>query len=466
MTAHWSHATARWLGIALLSALVFGILAVTPAAAETDPANSAAAPCLTGDPYNLAELARVLSSTTPSPSPIRIGDHITAQYLGNAKMLDTEEDEVEPGLVRDPSREPAEPTSDTLPLDGSALRVFNNRTLAEFRVTLSDTLLRDIYKCHEQAGLTDAGGPADLGAIEGGWPHFLPLAARGAAPVTAAAAAAVTGPVAPDGWSNGDDSRIVRSPTTLWPWRAISQSASDPNGEQSRCTMTLVGPRHMVTAAHCIVEFGTSNWKTRKLTPGRNGTGAGSEPYGTTRMTTNPPPGTEAWYFVPDPWMNPATTNKWQWDIGAVVVIDRIGEKTGWMGYGAYPASDLNTRNHLNRGYPSCNTDYPERPASCQMARLYGDTKYCKIGEYYNPGSNGWNRNFSVSCDLSRGHSGSAIYHYRYDPALGKTVPVVTAVVSWHECFTCDTGDNYPNHVRRITPWVRDVISWLREEFP
>lgn len=91
--------------------------------------------------------------------------------------------------------------------------------------------------------------------------------------------------------------------------------------------MTLVGPRHMVTAAHCIVAFGTSNWNTWTLTPARDGTT--TKPYGTTSITTNPPPGTEAWYFVPDPWLDPSTTNKYQWDFGAVVVINRIGAQTG-----------------------------------------------------------------------------------------------------------------------------------------
>jgi V8-like Glu-specific endopeptidase len=451
----------------LLTATAVMLLIAAPAAAQApaDTTDLAADPCLTGDPYRLAELTRVLSNASPSTDPIRIGDHITAQYVDHSKMSDTGPDEIEPGFVRDPSREPNEPYTDTLPLDGSAIRVFNTRTLAEFRVSLSDTLLRDIYDCHERTSRTAPGGPADLDIIEGSRWTLLPLL-QGGAGRPAVSAAQVAGPAAPDGWSNNHDSRIVRTQTTAWPWRTISQSASDPNGEQSRCTLTLIGPRHMVTAAHCVVEFGTSNWKTRKLTPGRNGTGSGSEPYGTTRMTPNPPPGTEAWYFVPDPWMNPSTTNKWQWDIAVVVVTDRIGEKTGWMGYGAWSASDLNTRTHYNRGYPSCNTDYPERPANCQIARLYGDTKSCKIGDYYNTGSNGWNRSISVSCDLSRGHSGSAIYHYRYDPKLGKTVPVVAAVVSWHECLTCAPGDDYPNHARRITPWVRDVISWLREEFP
>ena len=120
-------------------------------------------------------------------------------------------------------------------------------------------------------------------------------------------------------------------------------------------------------------------------------------------------PGISAWYIVPDPWLDPNTdssgTNEFQWDIGAVLMLDRLGDQTGWMGYGAFPASDLNNRNQLNRGYPEC--DKIEAPANCQSHRLYGDKEYCDVGYYHHPGSNGWNREFSIDCDMGRGHSGS-----------------------------------------------------------
>ena len=93
------------------------------------------------------------------------------------------------------------------------------------------------------------------------------------------------------------------------------------------------------------------------------------------------------------------------------------------------------------------------------------------IDDYYNPDSDGWNREFSFGCDMSRGHSGSPIYHYRVSSSTGKLVPVVIAVVSWHECFTCSgdadgVDEAYPNHARRLTPWVLGRVSWLREQFP
>lgn len=442
--------------VTLLALCLFGVQDLH--AAPPEPVATSAAPCLADDPFRLADLAAVLSSNTPPSTPVTIGRHITVQFIRSGSMVAGPEDRTGQDNVPTGSPEPREMETSTMPLDGAPMRVFNSRTKFEFRVTMSDNMLKSIYECHESAGLTDAGGPADLGVIEGKRPTFLPALVSAAG---RSAAASAFQAVEPDGWSNNNDSRVVRSPTTLWPWRAIAQVAGN---QDSRCTMTLVGPRHMITAAHCIVPFGTSNWSSWTLTPGRDGVSL--LPYGSTSISPNPPAGTEAWYFVPDPWLNPNTTNKYQWDIGAVVVLDRVGDQTGWMGYGAYSASDLNKRDHYNRGYPSCQSDYVEKPAGCQTARLYGDTKTCKFGSYYNSGSNGWNRNISVSCDLSRGHSGSAIYHYRYDSKLEQTVPVVTAVVSWHECLTCDKDDDYPNHVRRITPWVRDVISWLREEFP
>ncbi len=426
---------------------------------------TAAAACLSGDPYDLAQLAQVIGRASPPSTPVIINEHLRVEFVQSGNMVDAD-DVMGRGSTPAGSSQPRESAVSASRMDEVAMRVFNTDTGFDYRVTMSNAMLQDIYGCHERNGLTEAGGPGDFGAIEGVFPMYLPLLQR-----ESAGASAVRGelnaPVEPAGWSNNDDSRIVRTPTTLWPWRTITQSSSWPNGEQSRCTMTLIGPRHLITAAHCIVDFRTTNWKQRKLTPARDGIDV--EPYGVSQMTPNPQPGQSAWYIVPDPWLDPNTpdnSDKFQWDIGLVLMIDRLGDQTGWMGYGAYPASDLNTRYHYNRGYPGCQDDYSEKPAGCQTARLYGDTKRCDIGYYHHPGSNGWNRQFAFSCDISRGHSGSPIYHYRYSPSKGKNVPVVTAVVSWHECFQCTDDDDYPNHARRITPWVLGRISWLREQFP
>lgn len=424
-----------------------------------------ATPCLSGDPYKLAQLRAVISSTTPPSAPVIISSDLSAEFVRKGTMDDSDELMAQ-GKTRRGEPNPSETPANETRLDLAALRIFNTATQFEFRVKMSEQMLRAIATCHERNGLTEAGGTQELDTPEARRPTFLPLALRTNETQAAPASAPPPDKVA-QGWSNNDDSRIVRTPTTLWPWRAITQSSSWPDGNQSRCTMTLIGPRHLVTAAHCLVNFGTSSWKTRKLTPARDGDGVA--PYGVSQMTPNPPPGQASWYIVPDQWLDPNTpddTDKYQWDIGLVLMQDRLGDQTGWMGYGAITTSDLNQQYHYNRGYPGCQDDYSEKPAGCQRARLYGDTKECEIGDYDYEGSNGWNRMFSFSCDISRGHSGSAIYHYRYSQSKGRYVPVVIGVVSWHECLQCEDGDNYPNHARRITPWVYSSIGWLREQFP
>jgi V8-like Glu-specific endopeptidase len=443
------------------------LMLTTGVAAADEPISDR---CLTGDPFELAKLADAIEDDSPPTGPQTINRHIIVERVGKGSMTDSPS-EMAQGPTARGNPNPTEPPADQTPLDNVPLRIFNTRTQFDFRVTFSDELLKTINECHERNGRTAPGGPATPGAVEGQLFQFLPLAVRAG---TGAAPTGVTGPVQPAGWSNGTDTRILRTPTTLWPWRTITNSSSGPTDTEPNCTLTLIGPRHLVTAAHCLVNFGTSAWKTRMLTPGRDGMNV--SPYGSSWMDPTPPPGVSAWYIVPDPWLDPNTDStgaeEFQWDIGAVLMLDRLGDQTGWMGYGAFPASDLNNRNQLNRGYPEC--DKIEAPIPCQSHRLYGDTQYCDVGYYHHQGSNGWNREYSITCDMGRGHSGSPLYHYRYVPSWQANGPYVAAVISWHECFSglasdpnaCTASDDDPNHVRRITPWVRDWISWLREQFP
>jgi hypothetical protein len=249
----------------------------------------------------------------------------------------------------------------------------------------------------------------------------------------------------------------------------------------------LIGPRHLITAAHCINKMGTNTWYTFGVAPGRNG--IGNLPYGDSVINPNPQPGDPVrWYWTPSEWRTPslcpnadtATTAEklacTKYDIGLIVIPDRLGEQTGWMGYVARPAGALNVEDNLNRGYPKCDTDgdpepdgeLDDEPANCQVARLYGHTGLCAMGDYLEPLANGWNRIIRNSCDISPGHSGSAVYHYWDPPQVpgSATYPVVAMVEVWHHCTTCNAADNFPARARRITPGVLDVISWLRETFP
>lgn len=407
------------------------------------------------DPFGLGRLVEILSSDKP-PLEADIGSGIHVRLVGKGELVSgppvdpvdsiravgpDEPDEVEtrPGMV--------------------PMRMFNSRTRNEFEITMAPALAREIHLFRVARGLTRATeGVDDPGALEsprGG--GIVPDAAGGPHAVSFAL-------------SNGVDNRFILNQTTAWPWRTISQftyGATDNSG----CTGTLVGPRHLVTNAHCINEAGTDRWFTATVAPGRNGTGEGSHPFGSSTVSTTPAPGTEVWYFTPEPWRQSGTQNRGQWDYGVIVIPDRLGDLTGWMGYGGLPAAQLNPRTHYNRGYPQCGGTRPDVPEDCETARLYGDASPCTLGNYIFMGGNGWNRNFHHSCDTSAGHSGSPVYNYLFDSSLGQYVPVVMAVHYLSVCDRsnnnpCGESDTRPSRARRFDPEAVDVISFFRQAFP
>ena len=250
--------------------------------------------------------------------------------------------------------------------------------------------------------------------------------------------------------------------------RTISQFSGLGSNQDSNCTGTFVGPRHLITAAHCINREATNVWYTTKVTPARNGTGSGSAPYGSSVIKLNPSPPVESWYWTFEEWRDPNQTKRTRWDIGMIVVPDRLGDTTYWMGVASRTASYLKNIDSYNRGYPNCNGDGATRgnaPAGCQVARMYGDPGNCGARWFKNLDSAGWSMRYEVKCDISAGHSGSPVYHYEYSAQHSQEMPVLSAVIITEECFTCSNSSYYVNRVRRVTPSVIDNFVALREIF-
>jgi hypothetical protein len=219
----------------------------------------------------------------------------------------------------------------------------------------------------------------------------------------------------------------------------------------------MVGPRHVITAAHCV--FLGGNWNDFTVIPARDGA---TWPVGSTQMSdTQGLNSGFRWYWIPAPlFENPLLDNSGL-DIAILILPKRLGEGTGWMGVVARPDAALVSAYHRNLGYPA----QPGLPIGLHPSQvegaLYGDINRCDVGDFAFPDADGWGRVADHSCDLTSGHSGGPIFHWFFDPALNTIVPVVSMIISSHPAFANDfdcPNDPRPYQATRITP---EYVQWF-----
>ena len=212
----------------------------------------------------------------------------------------------------------------------------------------------------------------------------------------------------------GTDDRIQVTPTTYWPWVTIGRI-------DLGCTGTIVGPRHVITAGHCVYDTDTDTWYYNlDFTPAQDGSYA--------------PFGTVAWYAA-------ITTTGWtvnhdrNYDYAMLVLADNIGYTTGYMSYGFDNNLCSNCIVNIN-GYPGDKPHGTMWHSNCPLTQVQTYRLY-------------------YECDTFGGNSGSGVYMY--------WSPDTRIIYGIHAYGVDGTGDNGGT---RITSSVFYNFQYWREQFP
>ncbi|MGB3503206.1 MAG: serine protease [Mesorhizobium sp.] len=187
----------------------------------------------------------------------------------------------------------------------------------------------------------------------------------------------------------GADDRVRISDTGQFPFRVFGYlQIEKQNGKFSGCSGTLIGPRTVLTAAHCLYDH-ENGWRKRFVfVPGMKV--MGDAPFGayeseSASILSGYITNYQGYYGSVVPW-----------DLGIVHLRERAGDVAGWLGIGHFPDLGPFTANII--GYPGDKPEGTMWRASCEVA---GD----RIGEM----------TIGYDCDTFPGSSGSSVYDYDPD---------------------------------------------------
>src|SRR5215475_932923 len=219
---------------------------------------------------------------------------------------------------------------------------------------------------------------------------------------------------------HGPDNRVRINTTDIYPWRVhASLLITAADNSQWIGTGWFIGPHTLMTAGHVVhiknsgVQ-GRDGWvKKIQVMPGRNGS---SLPYGSVTSTN---------FRSVTGWTNSGDEN---FDYGAIIIPNNLGNTVGWFGFGVYSDADLTAATGNISGYPG------DKPTGTQW---YDHRKIASVNS----------RKVFYDIDTAGGQSGSAVYRIVNGGGYGVAVHAYGGA-------TTNSG------TRIVTPVFNNMSAW------